>query len=127
MSAEGASYDNQEPHKRLVAWQRSIDFVVVVYELTKRLPKEEEFGLKSQLRRASVSVPSNIAEGLTRKSKNDKVHFLNMAQGSVSEIDTQLIVCVKLGYIHDGVYEETRPRIVEIEKLLSGLINKLGG
>ena len=75
MAGEGA-YDNQEPHKRLLAWQRSIDFVVVVYELTKKLP---------------------------------------------------IIVCVKLGYIHDAVYEETRPRIVEIEKLLGGLINKLGG
>lgn len=74
-----------------------------------------------------MSVPSNIAEGLTRKTRNDKVHFLNMAQGSVSEIDTQLIVCVKLGYFHNQVYEETRPQIVEIEKLLSGLINKLGG
>ncbi len=126
MSGEGV-YHNEEPHKRLLTWQRSIDFVVVVYELTKKLPKEEEFGLKSQLRRAAVSVPSNIAEGLTRKTKNDKIHFLNMAQGSMSEIDTQLIVCVKLKYFEEDIYQEARPKIVEIEKLLSGLINKLGG
>jgi four helix bundle protein len=100
---------------------------VAVYELAKRLPKEEEFGLKSQLRRAAVSVPSNISEGLTRKTKNYKIHFLNMAQGSVSEIDTQLFVCVKLKYFENSDYDEARENIVEIEKLLSGLINKLGG
>ena len=127
MSGEGTQYGGQEPHKRLLAWQGSVDFVVVIYDLIKKLPKEEEFGLKSQLRRASISIPSNIAEGLTRKSKNDKVHFLNMAQGSLSEIDTQLIVCDKLGYLGNNVYDHARLQIVEIEKLLSGLINKLSG
>lgn len=127
LKEEQFPYGGNEPHKRLVVWQRSIDFVTVVYALTRRLPKEEEFGLKAQLRRAAVSIPSNIAEGLTRRSVNDKVHFLNMAQGSLSEIDTQSIVCVRLGYVGLDVYKEMLPGIAELERLLAGLIRKLTG
>jgi len=77
---------NFRPHKKLLVYQKSLDFGTAVYALTNSFPKNEEFGLKSQLRRASVSVPSWIAEGLTRKSKADKLHFLNVVQGSRSEI-----------------------------------------
>ena len=77
------SHVNERPHKKLEAWKKSIDFVSLVYRETKSYPRDEEFGLKSQLRRAAVSVPSNIAEGLTRKSQNDKLHFLNIAQASL--------------------------------------------
>jgi four helix bundle protein len=75
---------NERPHKKLDVWRESIDLVTHIYELTKCFPREEEFGLKSQLRRAAVSVPSNIAEGLTRKTVVDKVRFLNISNGSLS-------------------------------------------
>src|ERR1700690_3348439 len=86
------------PHKKLLLWQEAMALVVQVYELTKVFPREEEFGLKSQLRRASVSVVSNIAEGLARRSKNDKLRFLNISQASLSEIDTQIEISLRLHY-----------------------------
>ena len=74
---------NERPHKRLRVWQKAIELVTSVYEVTAQFPREEEFGLKAQLRRAAVSVPSNIAEGLARRTKADKLHFLNMSQASL--------------------------------------------
>lgn len=76
---------NERPHKKLTLWTESMELVTTIYELTKKFPKEEEFGLKSQLRRAAVSIPSNISEGLTRRTNADKIHFLNIANGSLSE------------------------------------------
>jgi len=73
----------------------------MIYDITKSLPTEEDYGLKSQLRRAAISVPSNIAEGLTRRTVNDKLHFLNIAQGSLSEIDTQVELCLRLKYFNE--------------------------
>jgi four helix bundle protein len=80
---------NFRPHKKLLVWQKAMDFVTLIYGVTDGFPRNEEFGLKSQLRRAAVSVPSCIAEGLTRKSRAGKLHFLNIVLGSLSEIDAQ--------------------------------------
>ncbi len=80
---------NERPHKRLDLWKRAIEIVAKVYEVTKEFPKEEVYGLASQLRKAASSVPSNIAEGLTRQSSTDNLRFLNISQASCSEIDTQ--------------------------------------
>lgn len=80
-----------------------------------------EFGITAQMRRAAISVPSNIAEGLTRKTKKDKLHFLNIAQASLSEIDTQIEISLRLGFVSQQVYEDVEIRVVEVEKLLSGL------
>ncbi len=113
------------PHKKLTLWQKSIDLAVRIYEVTKDFPREEEFGLKAQLRRAAVSVPSNIAEGLTRRSKKDKLHFLNIADGSLSEIDAQLEIAGRLKYIDDGVSKSAEGSLVEVQKLLSGLVRSL--
>jgi four helix bundle protein len=85
-------------HKDLEIWQRGIDFVTRVYETTKRFPKDEEYGLKSQMRRAAVSYPSNIAEGAARSSKKEYVQFLYIALRSLSEVETQLLIAEKLGY-----------------------------
>ena len=74
----GGAMERLKPHKKLDLWGKIIDLVVFLYEITKPLPREEEFGLKAQIRRAGVSVPSNVSEGLTRKTKKDKTHFLNM-------------------------------------------------
>lgn len=99
--------------------------VTLIYSITKGFPREEEFGLKSQLRRAAVSVPSNIAEGLTRRTSGDKLHFLNIAQGSLSEIDAQLEISFRLSFIDEQTCNNVTNALVEVEKLLSGLIRSL--
>ncbi len=127
LTMDTESHVNERPHKKLEAWKKSIDFVSLVYRETKSYPRDEEFGLKSQLRRAAVSVPSNIAEGLTRKSQNDKLHFLNIAQASLSEIDTQLEISLKLNYLTDTTFRVMEEQLVQIQRLLSGLIRKIRG
>lgn len=112
---------NQRPHKKLTIWSKSLEMVKLIYEVTKEFPREEEFGLKSQLRRAAVSVPSNISEGLTRRSRNDKLHFLNTADASLSEIDTQLEIALMLGLLRAEVFELVERAVITVEQLLGGL------
>ena len=112
---------NPRPHKKLKVWQRALELVVKIYEITEKFPKEENFGITAQLRRAAISVPSNIAEGLTRKSSKDKLHFLNIAQSSLSEIDTQLEISVRLRYLNEAAYESIQTDLIEIQMMLSGL------
>lgn len=114
-----------KPHKRLQLWKEAIELVACIYEMTDTFPREEEFGLKSQLRRASVSVPSNIAEGLTRKSTKDKLHFLNIGQASLSEIDAQIEIAHRLQFLSDKAVDSLQNQLVQVEKLLSGLIRSL--
>jgi four helix bundle protein len=116
---------SSRPHKNLRLWQKAIDFVVQVYEVTKGFPRNEEFGLTSQLRRAAISVPSNIAEGLTRRTRNDKLHYLNIAQASLSEIDAQLEIARRLGYIDEASFEGVESSMTDVYMLLSGLIRSL--
>jgi four helix bundle protein len=116
---------NERPHKKLDVWKKSIDMVALIYEATKSLPRDEDYGLKSQMRRAAISVPSNIAEGLTRRTIVDKLHFLNIAQGSLSEIDTQVELCLQLKYFDAINHEKIETRLVEIQKMLSGLSRSL--
>jgi len=85
-------------HKELDIWKLSVDFVVEIYRLTSKFPKEEKYGLINQMRRAAVSIPSNIAEGAGRNSDKENLQFLHIALGSLSELDTQLIVSEKLDY-----------------------------
>lgn len=85
-------------HKNLDVWKRSIEFVTELYKLTKQFPEDERFGLISQLRRAAISVSSNIAEGAARKNPGEFIQYLYIAPGSISEIDTQLIISRNLGY-----------------------------
>jgi len=80
------------PHEKLDVWNKAIEFVVAVYRVTESFPKEEKFGLTSQIRRASVSIPANIAEGAARKSPKEFAHFLSNAQGSASEVETELLI-----------------------------------
>lgn len=111
--------------KELLVWQKSVAFVTEIYRITEEFPKSEMFGLTSQLRRASVSVPSNIAEGNSRRSTLDYVQFLKISRGSCAEIKTQLLIARNLGFINDVVYESLNFQIVEISKMLNGLINSL--
>jgi four helix bundle protein len=102
-----------------------MELVTFIYDLSGKFPREEEFGLKSQIRRASVSIPSNIAEGLTRRTVSDKLHFLNIVDGSLSEIDTQLELLLRLGFIDMKNFELAENKIIIIQKLLSGLIRSM--
>ena len=116
---------NERPHKKLTLWQKAMQLVVNIYETTKGFPSQELYGLTSQLRRAAVSVPSNIAEGLTRKTKADKLHFLNMSQSSLSEVDTQLEISRRLGFLSESTYGFAVEGLIEVQRLLGGLIRSI--
>ncbi len=115
---------NERPHKKLLLWKEAMELVIDIYRITSSFPKEEEFGLKSQLRRAAVSVPSNISEGLTRKTIADKKRFLVIADGSLSEIDTQLEIASRLKYFDQKDIDDLENKTITVQKLLSGLIRK---
>lgn len=111
--------------KELLVWQKSIDFVTEMYRITETFPKAEIYGLISQIRRASVSIPSNIAEGNSRRSKPDYLQFLKIARGSCAEVETQLIISKNLGFLNEDDYLKLNQEIIEITKMLNGLINSL--
>jgi four helix bundle protein len=87
------------PHKNLKVWRKAIEFVTRVYDITGSFPTEEKFGLISQIRRSAISIPSNIAEGAARNSRKEFIQFLSIAQGSTSELETQLIISNNLGVL----------------------------
>ena len=107
-------------HKELDVWKAGIDLVTEIYSVTLSFPKEELYGLASQMRRAAVSIPSNIAEGAARKSENEFVQFLFVALGSASELETQVIIAEKLHYLSST--EALFTRIDSVKKMLNGLI-----
>ena len=119
--------EDGRPHKRLEVWQRSMVLVKKIYHLTKGFPKNETYGLSSQMQRSVISIPSNIAEGAARKSKAEFLRFLNIAQGSLSELDTQMELAYMLGYIDKKEREEILADFTTIFKMLSGLIRSLKG
>lgn len=110
-------------YKDLEVWQRAIELVATVYHVSSSFPESERFGLTNQIRRASVSIPSNIAEGSARHHARDYTHFLRIADGSAAEVETQLIICRKLGFIHD--IEEVIVEITIIRRMLAALIKSL--
>ena len=116
---------NERPHKRLDLWKKAMEMVARIYEVTREFPKEEIYGLTSQLRRAAVSVPSNIAEGLTRRSVAEKLHFLNISQGSCSEIDTQAEIALKLGFLTEERFDMLEEHLVHVQRLLGGIIRSI--
>jgi S23 ribosomal protein len=109
-------------HKELLVWQKAMQLVVDIYNLIRLLPKEETYGLSDQMRRAAISIPSNIAEGNARSSQKDMVHFLYIAQGSRAELETQLELCELIGYISKDRLEPVLMQTQEIGRMLSGLI-----
>ncbi|MDZ8117317.1 four helix bundle protein [Pontiella agarivorans] len=110
-------------YQDLVVWQRSVAFVTGVYELTAAFPEDEKFGLTNQMRRAAVSIPSNIAEGSARHHSKDFIHFLRIADGSAAELQTQLLISRNLGFIDNTKINLNE--LHEIRKMLSGLIKSL--
>jgi four helix bundle protein len=107
-------------HKDLKVWQLSIDLVEKVYKITNCFPKEEMYGLTSQMRRCAVSVPSNIAEGAARKTKNEYLQFLYISLGSLSELETQIEISKRLKFFNDSQVEEL------VEKIRRMLLNLVG-
>lgn len=111
-----------QTHKDLIVWQKSIDLVVDIYKVTKSFPKEEVYGLSSQIRRSVVSIPSKIAEGYGRHSEKELIHFLFISLGSASEFETQLLISYRLGLLTDVDYFGLNRSISEIIRMLSALI-----
>src|SRR6266478_1562030 len=102
-----------KPHKKLVAWQKAMELVEKIYELTRKLPRDEIYGLTSQLRRAAVSVPSNIAEGAAGRSPVQFRHYLSVAIGSLNELATQIEIVRRIGYLSASTVAETEVLIDE--------------
>lgn len=109
----------------LLVHQKSDDLALLSYELTKFFPREELYGITNQIRRSATSVPANIAEGYSRKTIKDKIHFLNIAQGSLTELRYFFEFSNKLGYVRQSDLEKVQSLINEATKLLCGFINKL--
>jgi len=116
---------SQSSYKDLIAWQKGMELVVAVYDATEGLPTHEQFGLVSQLRRAAVSVPSNIAEGKAHHSNRDFVRFLRHARGSVAEIETQVLIAQQRRYLPVATTNKLTQQLDELGRILSGLINSL--
>lgn len=114
--------EQEKPHRKLKVWQASMDFVIEIYNELQRFPAHEKFGLIGQLQRAAVSIPSNIAEGAARKNTRELLQFLYIARGSLSELDTQLEICLRLGYLEKENYERIVVKLETISKMLNGLI-----
>jgi four helix bundle protein len=108
-------------HRDLVAWQKAMELVFDIYRLTARFPKEELYGLTSQLRRAAVSVPSNIAEGYGRNSRREFHQFLGHARGSLAEVETQLLIASELNYLTADACGPLFERVARLARLLNGL------
>jgi four helix bundle protein len=109
-------------YKDLVAWQKAMELVTATYRSTAGFPKEEQFGLTSQLRRAAVSIPSNIAEGQGRLSEKEFRYFLGQARGSLMEVETQLQIAQNLGYIEAAKTLELLKMCAEVGRILNGLL-----
>ena len=109
-------------HKDLDVYKKSLDLVVDVYKMTRSFPKEEKYGLCSQLQRAAVSIPSNIAEGAARKNDKEFIQFLHIALGSAAEIETQVEISKRLGYIPNISITD---RVTDIRRMIQGLVTYL--
>jgi four helix bundle protein len=115
----------EKPHKRLEVWKQSMDLVLEIYQVTKQFPINEGYGIAMQIRRAAVSVPSNIAEGAARQTKKEFMNFLHIAQGSLSELDTQIDIASRLEYINLETRKRLDDKMQPVDKMITGLIRRL--
>ena len=113
-------------YRELIAWKKSVDLVTEIYSVTKEFPRDEIYGLTSQLRRSAVSVPSNIAEGQGRATKGEFIQFLCHARGSLFELETQIVIAEGLGYITPEIESRIASKISEVARILNGLLTSLG-
>jgi len=114
-----------ESFKKLEVWEKGIDLVVAAYEISKKLPETEKFGISSQMQRAAVSVPANIAEGWSRSHTKEFIQFLNIAIGSLAELQTFIEIVKKLRYINTEGVKEIEIKIEELQKMLYSLVKSL--
>ena len=114
-----------QSHKDLIVWQKAVDLVIEVYKLTQIFPKEELYGLSQQMRRASVTIPSNIAEGYQRNHTKEYIQFLFIAKSSGSELETQLLIAQRLNFGNPDQQLRVENLLTEVLKMLSKLISKL--
>jgi four helix bundle protein len=112
-------------YKDLLVWQKSLTMVKLIYELTHRFPQDERFGLVIQMRRAAVSVPSNIAEGQSRHTRGEFIQFISHAEGSLAELDTQLLIAIELCFCSPSQAEGLLSLVDELQRMLNGLRQKL--
>jgi len=106
----------------MIVWQKSMDVVEMVYSICRKLPKSELYAIQDQMKRAAVSIPSNIAEGQSRSSTKEFAHFLTIARGSRAELETQLLLCVRLGFLVESDIYEVIMVLEEISKMIASLI-----
>jgi len=114
-----------ESYRNLIAWRKAKELALDIYLCTRKFPKEEIYCLTSQLRRAAISVPSNIAEGKARRSRKDFAHFLYQARGSLLELETQLSIARDLEYLDSPTFKNTLDKAEEVGRILNGLLNHL--
>ena len=112
-------------YQELIVWQKAMDLVKMIYQATKHFPKEELYGLTNQIRRAAVSIPSNIAEGQARRSTAEFKNFLSIAQGSRAEVETQIMIAQQLNYLSSQQTEPILSLSEEIKRMIYSLTNKL--
>ena len=112
-------------YRELIVWQKAMDLVKMIYQATRQFPKEELYGLTNQVRRAAVSIPSNIAEGQARRSTAEFKNFLSIAQGSRAEVETQIMIAQRLDYISPQQTEPILSLSEEIKRMIYSLTNKL--
>jgi four helix bundle protein len=112
-------------YRELIVWQKAMDLVVEVYTVSKSFPREEVYGLTSQLRRAAVSVPSNIAEGQGRRTTADFLRHLSISYGSLREVETQMLIAARLRYLTDRRCQDVLNMAAEVGRLLNGLMSSL--
>ena len=114
-----------KPHKKLNSWIKSFEFVKEIYLVTSRFPADEKFGIISQIRRAAISVPANISEGAARKGIKEFIHFLHISLGSLSELDTLILLSKELDFIDETESKQLVEKLNIIGKLIYGLIKNL--
>jgi four helix bundle protein len=113
-------------YRQLEIWQKSMGLVNKIYQISSTFPKEEIFGLTSQIRRAAISIPANIAEGWGRRLTKEFIQFLRIARGSLLELETHLLIAKNLSYIEAEIMDELLPKSEEINKMINGMISSLG-
>ncbi|MFZ2886444.1 MAG: four helix bundle protein [Minisyncoccia bacterium] len=111
-------------YRELIVWQKAMDLVEIIYRMTEQFPKSEMYGLTSQMRRCSVSIPSNIAEGSKRRTKADFKNFLSIALGSTAELETQLMLAKRIGFVDSVAFSKADAFLLEITKILTVLITR---
>jgi len=115
----------RQSHKDLILWQKALGLAVAVHEASAAFPKAEIFGLVSQIRRAAVSIPSNIAEGSARRSTREFIAFLHIARGSLAEVETQLLLARRVGYINDERLCDFQAKLDEVGRIMNAVITGL--